>query len=508
MAQVDKPNLVLPLACSYDQRQYWTDTFTNQRKVNSIYEPIVNSMTGNRTLRIHKRPGVTSAGALAANHSPFLAISMGSSTSTTAHWVITADTANPTNYRATNTSSANVIFSANNFAPTYVDKTLISGTETAVVQFRSSAGDGTTAQRVFYASAIGSWTEITDADFAATKPQGKMEHLDGYAFYLNSDNKIYNSDLNSLANWTATSFITKQIKQDRPMGMAKLGRMVLAFGAETVEAFYNAGNATGSPLARIPQLAANVGLASLAQDYDAAVDPRHYAAVVKNKLYFLGSVAQMRATNIGVYAFDGTRFEKVSTYEIDSLLNYTGLDVNIVSNVGPFSFAGREALAIGLSGNGDATQKWLMYFPEWNDWFEWDSQVIQPVNSGNFFLGNANSGLGYGDDVFTFETTTPVFQDAGVSYTMTHQFKLPQTGADRKRMHFAGVIGDTQTSASDLSISFSDDDYQTFSTARTIDLTKDKKQIYRCGTYRGRAVKLEHSANTDCRLEAFVARVE
>ena len=77
-------------------------------------------------------------------------------------------------------------------------------------------------------------------------------------------------------------------------------------------------------------------------------------------------------------------------------------------------------------------------------------------------------------------------------------------------MSFAGVIGDTQTSTSALTVEKSDDDYQTFQNLGegTIDLTKQNKVTHRCGNYRDRAIRLTHSANTDCRLEAFVAKVK
>ena len=71
-----------------------------------------------------------------------------------------------------------------------------------------------------------------------------------------------------------------------------------------------------------------------------------------------------------------------------------------------------------------------------------------------------------------------------------------------------GVIGDVARSASSMNVEFSDDDYQTWSTARAIDLTSNQKMLTRCGSYTDRAVRLTHTANLDCRIEKFVARVE
>src|SRR3990167_10918961 len=61
---IDKPNVVLPLAYSYNERgvQGYTHAVTNgedQRKVNCFYEPVKNNMTGKGTLTLSKRPGAS-----------------------------------------------------------------------------------------------------------------------------------------------------------------------------------------------------------------------------------------------------------------------------------------------------------------------------------------------------------------------------------------------------------------------------------------------------------------
>jgi hypothetical protein len=60
----DQPNVVLPLATSYNERGVagYTHTVTNsedQRKINCCYELVKNPITGKGTLSLVKRPGVT-----------------------------------------------------------------------------------------------------------------------------------------------------------------------------------------------------------------------------------------------------------------------------------------------------------------------------------------------------------------------------------------------------------------------------------------------------------------
>src|SRR6185503_12396247 len=67
------------------------------------------------------------------------------------------------------------------FAPRFVDKTRINGQGVVVVQlaaFSLSAGHHT-----FYASSIGTWTEIVST-YSSIAHRGKIEHIDGYALQM------------------------------------------------------------------------------------------------------------------------------------------------------------------------------------------------------------------------------------------------------------------------------------------------------------------------------------
>lgn len=490
MNEVDIPNAVFPLAASYNERGVdgYATTVTNgedQRKINSIYEPVKNALTGKTTLYLVKRPGIPDGGITlnSAMAIPFLIISVSSAAANANHWVFGCDSSN--DMLVANTVTSTSIQSAGGTSyPRFVDKTLISGVETVVVQ--------SDTPRVFYASAIGSWTEITDSDFPS--PLGKMEFMDGYAFALNSANKIFNSDVNSLANWGATSYITKQITQDYPRGLAKCGRIILAFGEQSVEGFYNAGNPSGSPLTSVPDIAQKIGLGNV------AIARYHYSAMIGKNLYFVGAVHTAGSgTSEALYRFDGSRFEMVSTRAINKIL--TG---GTVTNVQTVDIGGMPCIGIDLSTVNNGTQRWLCFYPEWNDWFEWTNTYVKLANNGKFFVGTSDNPTKVGK----LAVTDAWIDGISTAYTMTHQFKIPQKGNYRQSMKMFGVVGDTQSGTSNLGVEFSDDDYATFSAVRNIDLTKTKKNLYRCGSFHGRAVRLTHSNNTDCRLELAVARIE
>lgn len=506
-----KPNLVLPLAISYNERGVdgFATTVTSgkdQRKINSMYEPIKNALTGKTTLYLTKRPGVIlSATTLGSGGTSYL-IALRPDVSdvsaiTAADYVLYAKSGNNIN------ANANTIVAEAANYPAYTDTTLISGVRTAVLQTvvnsGSGAGKGGTA---WFASDISSWTQITDSDYTGLTVVGKMEHMDGYGFIASRpDSRIYNSDLNSLASWNPVNYITKQIVQDVNQGLARLGKMIIAFGLETMEVYRNAGNPSGSPLAVVPELFHKTGM-----KVTKGSGATNYCATVGGRLYWVGASNSYNGF-LGAYAFDGGKVEKISTPAIDKILAAVADSSGDVYAINSVTVNGQDAVAFLIDPPGTATMRWLMFFPAWNDWFEWNSTVFSPVNCGRYFLGTGN---GAGNDIYTYFGTnglalTGQWLDNATAYTMTHQFKIPHESDVRQHMKMCGVTGDTATAASSLGVSFSDDDDVNFSTARNIDMTRNNsKTLNRCGTYYDRTVRLTHSGNVECRLRNFVARIE
>ncbi len=330
MDDFNKPNLVFDLAASYDTRfpKARTQSYTSgkdQRKVNCYYDVVRNPVSGRTTLELVKRPGLdtTSFNFNTTTGAPYVCCNVAAESNNT--WALTYTGASNTTVATSSAGSATLVTGGgggvDNYVPHYLDKTLISGTPFGVAQLTQITSPW--GQRAFYASAIGSWTEITDGDFP-TATRGKIEHLDGFAFILATNNRIHNSDINSLSSWQANNYITKQVQGDKALGLAKFKNQILAFGAETCEVFVNAGNESGSPLKSVPSLAARVGL-------NRSVDPEfltgtntagHYYTVLGNKLWFVGK-GGLNEFASSLYSYDGATFEKISSGPADRLLAET-----------------------------------------------------------------------------------------------------------------------------------------------------------------------------------------
>lgn len=509
---VDEPNIVIPLASSYNERGVtgYTHSITNsedQRKINCFYELAKNAMTGKGTLTLVKRPGVSDssggAGWGATGQDVYLIVTdptassgIGKQSANVPPWVINVSGGN---IRASSAAVDTNITSSAAYLPYFIDKTIISGIETVVLQIKFQSASLTTSQQAWYSSAIATWTQITDGDFTALVHRGKMEHMDGYAFILDSLNKIWNSDTNSLANWTATSFIAKQIVQDVPVGLAKLNNQIIAFGDDTLEAFYNNGNTTGSPLFPIRHLHQRVGLIAPFVSNSAATG--HYYCTIGKRIFFVGRIAG--GINAAcVFAYDGQIVEKISSPYIDKLLSE--IVTTSFYSVNSVGFHGQQAMAILLTSPNATSQRWLMFFPEWKEWFEWTSTVFSPINSGEHFL---SCGAALKDKIYNFPSTDN-WQDAGTSYAWSTQFKLPTNASSPKFMPMYGIDSDTDTSANSLTVEISTDDSKTFSTLGTIDQTQDRKVLFGGGSFRRAHIRLGNTNARPSRLHRFLARIE
>lgn len=492
MNALDKPNVTLPLAASYNQRGIagYTAAFTDaidQRKINCVYEVYKNALSEKVTLRLVKRPGVADVGSNYGTSSQLayltdIAAGAGTNAATN-RWVFSTS---GNDIRASDTANTTVIATAAGYEPVYVDKTQISGIDTVVVQFRNASG----TQTAWHASTIGTFFQVTSSVFTTLAHQGKLEHLDGFAFQ-STRNRIYNSGLNTLFTWPDTNYIARQVTQDIGTGLAKLGTQILSFGTATMEVYRNAGNRAGSPLVAVPGLAQDYGLPSTI-----VTGMRHYYTVVDGFLYW-------RGTPTGVYAYNGQTVEKVSNQAVDKILaerqHYF---------VGRTTVKGQRAIVIGLDTPSAVPQRGLLFFPKWRDWFEWSSSTFIPSSSprlDDVFIGVSSSP----HRLFALSNSSNNWRDAGIDFTMTTQFKLPAGDNHKQHLDMYGVVGDTASSSttSALSVSLTYDDWQTTTAARTIDMTSAKKHLYRGGAFRSLGVRLEHTGNLDCALDKFVARV-
>ena len=94
-----------------------------------------------------------------------------------------------------------------------------------------------------------------------------------------------------------------------------------------------------------------------------------------------------------------------------------------------------------------------------------------------------------------------IYQDSTVNFPVT--MVTDQETFDtlhEKYMSRLIVYSDRASASTSLSIETTDDDYQTYSTARTVDLSLELPALTRLGRFRRRAYRLGYSDNYPLRL--------
>ena len=484
--------LTIPLTMSYDTRGVASYTAMvagkDQRRENCQYVITRTSVEGKPDIKLARRPGVTiDAGTYGAGTQvQYLVARDPNGTQNPTAWLLVKD---GTISKAVTSATATTILDNTNFYPRFWDLTDVSGTNYIVVQLQNSTTPtGAGNQEAWYSTAIATWTKISDADFTGLDHRGKAEFMDGYMFQAEHRNRIYQSDINSLANWDSANYISKSALSDPPQGLMRVNNKILLFGVDTVEPFYNAGNATGSVLSRVTGGQKNIGLGSVAGGGASMVGKTHYYARIGEWAFFIGRYSGSK-NDASLIATNGTTFTKLSRPLEDTLLSSS-----TIYSVNAISFGGKSAIAVQMTLPTATTQKWLMFFVDINEWFLWTSTVYGPVNNTLHFAGATDP-----QKVYTFEATD-TWQDNGTSFDMVVQLKLPFNGFDWKTMTDFGVIADTPGSTQNLGVQFSNDDGTTWTTSRDIDLSKENKRMYRCGTFRQRMVRLTHSGTAEVGL--------
>lgn len=344
----------------------------------------------------------------------------------------------------------------------FINETSISGVATLL--FVSSDNRG------YYYAEAGSLTEITDTDFPPKQGTpltltGNFALMDGYAFIMCTNGQIWHSDLNSVTGWTSTANITAQEYPDAGRGVVRLRNFIVAFSALSTEFFINQGNQAGAVLSRVQNLASKIG----------CVHPRTIVEFA-DTVYWVGQ----QSGSFGVYRFNGSTPEKVSTQEIDVWLSAFA---TTQARMHILSAWNRPFIAVTGFNSGElttGTKELFVFDPASNTWTPWT--LTDRILQSDTVDGSTSYYVGGSQERYLTSSTTPA--------TATIQTAPIDAGTmNRKTLTRLRIVGDRATSGT-ISVSWSDDDYATFNTPRTIDLSKELPQLYRCGSFRRRAFKI------------------
>jgi hypothetical protein len=444
----------------------------DQRFINCFTERVINPYTQKTTLYLVKRPGFASLMTPATGDiGNDIIVWTGRSSKVISSFGAT----NSTIYDSTTSKGAIT------GKTTGLTETDVGGVATIAI----SSGDNTAW---YHDTTVA--TKITDVDFpgnAGKTLAGTFAHMDGYAFIMDTNGVIWNSDINTLVNWTSTNAVQANSYPDIGICCVRQRDKIMAFGTESVQFFYNAGNAAGSILSRIEPMTLKVGCVG----YEAV-------AQISDSVFWAGSSAQ---GGLSIHSFKDS-YQKISTPEIDAVLIIAGASNITMSST---KLYGRSFVIV------NASSVTFVYCVEENAWHEWKSTIplwhrCAGVSAGGSQVTYAISKTSTSGKVFTINPAALTFQDNGDAYTATIQTSRIGEGNRITFWEEVGIIGDIADSTSTLTIAYSDDDYATTTVLGTVDLSDPRPRIDRAGSAYRRAWILSHSANLPLRIEALAGR--
>ena len=335
--------------------------------------------------------------------------------------------------------------------------------------------------------------KITNANFPSTI-RGRFVEDNGYAYIMDATNaRIYNSALNDITTWTASGYIPCNYDVDGGYGLAKYKKYIVGFGKKTIEFFQFAGNATGSPLSVVGNATIKLGAQG---SYNGATN----IATAQDAIFFASGGY---GTNNAIYMLDQFQPVRISTPTIENILSE-----NLINQFDAFVGFGQTILNVGV-----ASGPRLFYSVETKQWTESGFSDDYRITGGYTVGVSASIGEIYGismttagaGEVFRMRPTAPTFVDDGVAYTMTIQGANNNLGTGGwKQIQSFELIADTQASGTTL-LEITNDDYATWQTIGTFDMTAQRKIIECGGGYYGEiAFRVTHSANTEWRGQGLI----
>ena len=342
-------------------------------------------------------------------------------------------------------------------------------------------------------------SQITDAQFPASLSYGAAV-LNGRVYVGDKANgRIYNCEEGNPTSYLSTDYIACARSPDTLKAVFKHKDHVVGFGANSIELFYDNGNPSGSPLRRRDDVFYQVGLAATSS-----------LSSMGDSVYFVGYMAtkdNVYSAKKSVYVLENFAVRKISTDAIDALIN----DVNFVSEGGlagvcyTTAYGGRAVyvltLKIDQTTAGDTCT--LVYDVEKDFWYEWTWQgganfplvgVINSDSTRGALLRDGTMINGGGGSL--------THRDGGTDFTFGFRTAASEFGSpNRKFFGAVSVLGDYCTTGN-WSIRYSDDDYATWSTARTMSTTS-RGILPSWGSAYKRAWEVTITASTPARLRGL-----
>jgi hypothetical protein len=329
-----------------------------------------------------------------------------------------------------------------------------------------------------------------DVDFPAQTQKG-IVYLNGATYVMDINGQIWGSVLNSVdqpGDWSAINFIAAQAEPDAGVFLAKQLVYLVAFSEWSTEIFFDAGNATGSPLGPVQGSKISYGCRAAGS-----------VQQIDDTLFWISAT---RSAAVQVSMLDQLSHSVISTESIDRLLQGSSLDsvASLQLKINGHSFYILTLRDRNLTLAYDITENL------WHQWTDPNGNYFPFVYYGyaqgnRHLIQHESNGDIYEVDMDFFSDVS----DDGVNLVpIVADIYTPNFDASTRRIKQLSMmefIAD-QTDGSKLYVRSSDDDYKTWSNFREVRLDVKRPMLINCGSFRRRAYHFRHRSNTPFRIQA------
>lgn len=329
-----------------------------------------------------------------------------------------------------------------------------------------------------------------DSDFPAATQKG-IVYLNGATYVMDINGQIWGSKINSVdqpGDWSAINFIAAQAEPDPGVFLAKQLVYVVAFNAWSTEVFFDAGNPTGSPLGPVQGSKISYGCAAAGS-----------VQQIDDKLFWISAT---RSASVQVSMLDQLNHQVISTESIDRLVQ--GSDLSAVRSL-QLKINGHSFYILTLADR-NVTLVYDIVENLWHQWADFNGNYF-PFMYYGYATGRRHL-IQHESNGDIYEVDSEYFCDVtdggGSLIPIVADIYTPNFDANTRRVKQLSAmefIAD-QTPGSKLYVRSSDDDYQTWSNFREVDLSYRRPRLVNCGSFRRRAYHFRHRSNTPFRIQA------
>lgn len=421
----------------------------------------------------------------------------------------------------------------------------------------------------WYADAAGTVTKIADVDYPGNMTPARLTvpgivYLDTYFFVMDTSARIYNSGSDDPTSWTALGYTTAQNEPGAGVALGKTQNYVAAFKEYSVELFYDAANPVGSPLSPVESGFLKIGCASgtsvaqwnesliwVSQSRQAGRGVHIITGIQNQKISTPDVERILNADDLATVHAYTMRLDGHDLYVLTLVTSNITLVYDLTSqhwgqwstctigsskSVSSITRSGTTATvttstAHGLS-DGDPVKISGASQSDYNGIFAacYVSSTVFTIEVANspttpatgtilaypytetYFKETKYTNYGgknlllHESDGHVYNVSSSAYQDnAAPINVFTRTSRLDGGDLGKKKISRARVTADYV--ADTVKIRWSDDDSQTFTTYRDLDMSLPEPEVRRSKSFRRRSYELRHTGNNPLNMKTLELEV-